>query len=105
MSGSFDLAGLPEQSLTAPRLTRIVITCLKQTLPTFVPSDARLRRWAQPGPTRAGWEEKAAALDEVTDVDTDSIGELVQALRENSRRLLELEEVARVGSWQWDVHA
>lgn len=38
-------------------------------------------------------------------VDTggEDVRSLTEALRENTRRLLELEELARVGSWEWDV--
>ena len=37
--------------------------------------------------------------------DPEEIGQLAEALRENTRRLIELEELARVGSWEWDVAA
>lgn len=39
----------------------------------------------------------------IEDTSTEDVAELIAALRENNRRLVALEELAEIGSWEWDV--
>src|SRR4051812_10461755 len=53
----------------------------------------------------ADWGSARVQGQEHAGDDRAEAAELVAALREYNRRLVELEELARVGSWEWDVAA